>query len=226
MDFTVDKRGNYKKRDMEKVTQRLINEAQTATSALIQHLNRKDAIRSAKVIGTKIMEGLHASKAVEMLGVEPQSVNVPAVKANPEMQKALEAQTRGTAHGLPPAALSATAILFAALITYSLRLRIWIFIAAASLILVLQNYDALAFMSLTPPWAIALIIAFVLAGRAYIKGTSSGTPLPKSLLTILLICVPLLASGAWFHGNKAHFQRLCRDAVFVHENSDWKSRFK
>ncbi|MCP4148400.1 MAG: membrane protease subunit, stomatin/prohibitin [bacterium] len=94
LDFTVDLRGNYKKRDIEKVKQRLINEAQTATSAFIQGQNLKDAIRSAKEIGTKIMDGLKASKAVEMLGVEPLSVNVLAVKATPEMQKALEAQTR------------------------------------------------------------------------------------------------------------------------------------
>lgn len=94
LDFTVDDRGNYKKTDIEKLTQRLISEAQTATSAFIQGLTLKDSLRSAKRIEVKIMEGLQSSKAVEMLGVEILAVNVLAVKATPEMGKALEAQTR------------------------------------------------------------------------------------------------------------------------------------
>ncbi len=94
LDFTVDDRGNYKKKDIEKLNQRLISEAQTATSAFIQGLTLKDSLRSAKRIEEKIVEGLKSSKAVAMLGVELLSVNVTAVRATPEMDKALEAHTR------------------------------------------------------------------------------------------------------------------------------------
>ena len=94
LDFTVDERGVYKKKDIEKLDQRLISEAQTATSAFIRGLTLKNSLRSAQKIEEKIIDGLKSSKAVEMLGVEPLSVNVLAIKATPEMERALEAQTR------------------------------------------------------------------------------------------------------------------------------------
>lgn len=94
LDFTVDEKGNYKKSDIEKLNQRLISEAQTATAAFIQGLTLKDSLRSAQRIEAKIMEGVKASRAVEMLGVEILRVNVLGVHATPEMGKALEAHTR------------------------------------------------------------------------------------------------------------------------------------
>lgn len=94
LDFSVDRRGNSKSNDAEKITQRLTNEAQTATSAYIHGLQLTEAIRSAPAIEKTIMEGIKESEAVKMLGIEPLSVNVIAIKASPEMEKALEAKTR------------------------------------------------------------------------------------------------------------------------------------
>jgi hypothetical protein len=94
LDFSVDEKGLYKKKDHEKLNQRLVNEAQTATSAYIQSLTLKESIRSAKKIEEKIVEGLRASNAVSILGITPLSVNILAVKATPEMERALEAETR------------------------------------------------------------------------------------------------------------------------------------
>lgn len=85
LDFTVDADGNYKKEDGEKLKQRLINEAQTATLSYIQSLQLKDAIINAKTIEQKIQEGLRVSEAVMLLGVEVLAVNVVAVKPSPEM---------------------------------------------------------------------------------------------------------------------------------------------
>ena len=94
LDFTVDGRGIYKKNEIEKLNQRLINEAQTATSSFIHSLGLKEAIRSAKSIEAKIAEGLRASEAIAVLGVEVLSVNILAVRATPEMERALETETR------------------------------------------------------------------------------------------------------------------------------------
>lgn len=94
LDFTVDEKGRYKKNDIEKLNQRIINEAQTATSAFISELNLKNAIRSAKSIEEKILQGLTASAAIAMLGIEILGSNILAIKANPEMARALEAETR------------------------------------------------------------------------------------------------------------------------------------
>jgi len=94
LDFTVDNNGQYNKDHYEKFKQRLINESQTATSAFIQNTELKNALRSAKNIEHQIFEGLKNSKAVQLLGIEPVSVNIIAVKPDPKTEKALEAATR------------------------------------------------------------------------------------------------------------------------------------
>lgn len=94
LDFTVDAQGIYKKDESEKLTQRIINEAQTATSALIHSLPLKEALRSAKAFEEKISGGLKSAGAVLALGLDILSVNVLAVKATPEMERALETETR------------------------------------------------------------------------------------------------------------------------------------
>tara|TARA_R110001592_G_scaffold30066_3_gene108111 strand:+ start:308 stop:1330 length:1023 start_codon:yes stop_codon:yes gene_type:complete len=94
LDFTVQDNGNYKKNDIEKLSQRIINEAQTATSAYIHGIKLKEAIRSAKAIEQNITEGLKASPAIGMLGIEILGANILAIQATPEMARALETETR------------------------------------------------------------------------------------------------------------------------------------
>jgi regulator of protease activity HflC (stomatin/prohibitin superfamily) len=94
LDFTLDSNHNYKDDNFEKLNQRLNNEAQTSTSKYLQGLSMREAIRSAKVIGEKILEGLRSSNSVNLLGVDIISVDVLAVKPSPEMAKALETETR------------------------------------------------------------------------------------------------------------------------------------
>lgn len=94
LDFTVNDHGGYKKNDIEKLNQRIINEAQTATSSYIHGIKLKDAIRSAKHIEEKILEGLRSSAAIGMLGIEILGANILAIQASPEMARALETETR------------------------------------------------------------------------------------------------------------------------------------
>ncbi len=94
LDFTVTDAGIYKKNDIEKLNQRIINEAQTSTSSFIHNIGLKEAIRSAKEIEYRILEGLKSSDAINMLGIEILGANVLAVQATPEMTKALETETR------------------------------------------------------------------------------------------------------------------------------------
>ncbi|MBK5721426.1 hypothetical protein JGH11_11130 [Dysgonomonas sp. Marseille-P4677] len=94
LDFTVTDAGTYKKNDIEKLNQRIINEAQTSTSSFIHNIGLKEAIRSAKEIEHRILEGLKYSDAINMLGIEILGANVLAVQATPEMAKALETETR------------------------------------------------------------------------------------------------------------------------------------
>lgn len=94
LDFTVQDNGQYKKNDIEKLNQRIINEAQTATSAYIHGIKLKEAIRSAKGIEENITEGLRSSTAIGMLGIEILGANILAIQATPEMARALETETR------------------------------------------------------------------------------------------------------------------------------------
>ena len=94
LDFTVQDNGQYKKNDIEKLNQRLINEAQTATSSFIHGIKLKEAIRSAKTIEESIIEGLKNSTAINMLGIEILGANILAISATPEMSRALETETR------------------------------------------------------------------------------------------------------------------------------------
>jgi len=57
-------------------------------------LGLKEAIRSAKPVEHKITDGLINSTAIKMLGIEILSINILAIKATPEMERALETETR------------------------------------------------------------------------------------------------------------------------------------
>lgn len=94
LDFTVNGSGQYKKSDIEKLNQRIVNEAQTATSSFIHGIKLKEGIRSAKSIENKILEGLKTSEAIGMLGIEILGANILAIQASPEMARALETETR------------------------------------------------------------------------------------------------------------------------------------
>lgn len=94
LNFTVNDNGMYKKNDIEKLNQRIVNEAQTATSAYIHNIKLKDAIRSAKAIEDNIKEGLRSSAAIGMLGIEILGASILGISATPEMARALETETR------------------------------------------------------------------------------------------------------------------------------------
>ena len=94
LDFTVDKKKQYLKNDHEKIEQRIINEAQTASATLIQQLALKSALRSLNGLESDILKHLQQSNTITMLGLEVLSVNMLGITPNPEMARALEAQTR------------------------------------------------------------------------------------------------------------------------------------
>jgi len=93
-DFTISNEVWLDQENFETLNQRLNNEAQTATSAFIQSLVLKDALRSAKAISERIGTGVQTSEAIKLLGVKIISVDVLAVRPTPEMAKALETETR------------------------------------------------------------------------------------------------------------------------------------
>lgn len=94
LDYTVDRNGQYKTDDFEKLSQRLVNEAQTYTTAFVQQLHLKEVLRKAKDVEQRIAAGLRESAVVSQLGISLVSLNVLAIAATPEMARALEAEAR------------------------------------------------------------------------------------------------------------------------------------
>lgn len=94
LDFTIDDDGKYKKNDIEKLNQRIINKAQTSISSYINGIGLKEALCAAVEIEKRILNGLKSSPSISMLGIDILGVNILAVKATPEMTKALETETR------------------------------------------------------------------------------------------------------------------------------------
>lgn len=94
LDFTVDNKGNLRNNDIEKLHQRLVNEARTTTSAFIKSLDLKSAIVSLKEVEQIIREGMEQSDVVKMLGINVLGIDVLEVSPSADMQRFLETQTR------------------------------------------------------------------------------------------------------------------------------------
>ena len=94
LDFTINDNGDYEKKDIEKLHQRIINEAQTITASFVHGITLKEAIRSAKTVEEKILGGIKSASAINILGIEIIGANILAIKATPEMTRALETETR------------------------------------------------------------------------------------------------------------------------------------
>lgn len=94
LDFTVNEKGQYKRNDLEKLNQRTINEAQTAVSNLVNQMDLSKALKSAAELEQQLRKGLVDSPMVQLLGLKILGVNVLAIRAVPEMARALETETR------------------------------------------------------------------------------------------------------------------------------------
>jgi regulator of protease activity HflC (stomatin/prohibitin superfamily) len=94
LDFSVDAQGSFVSDDPELVPERLVQAAQVLTRAVVQRMRLREAIVSSDAIVSEVRAGLDDSGAVEMLGVEILALSILSVSPNPEMARALEAETR------------------------------------------------------------------------------------------------------------------------------------
>jgi hypothetical protein len=94
LDFSVNEKGQLKSNDHEKLNDRIINEAKTATLSHIRKLDLTAAINSSDQLEKIITASLNSSNTIASLGIEPLSINILAIKANPETSRALEAKAR------------------------------------------------------------------------------------------------------------------------------------
>ncbi|MEO8495732.1 MAG: SPFH domain-containing protein [Planctomycetota bacterium] len=94
LDFSVDASGRYLSDDPSKLNDRLIHATQILARAFTQKQALRQLLVSSDELVGRILEGLKASEAVGMLGVEVLGLSILSIKAMPEMAKALQAAAR------------------------------------------------------------------------------------------------------------------------------------
>lgn len=94
-DFTVNaKTRQYASKDMEKLVQRVVNTVQANTRNGVNAFSLEDALIQVKELSAVVLERVRNDDSLRSAGIIVESLHFNAVKATPEMQKALEADYR------------------------------------------------------------------------------------------------------------------------------------
>jgi regulator of protease activity HflC (stomatin/prohibitin superfamily) len=94
LDFSVNSNGRYRSSDPDKLSDRLIATAQVLTSAVTQTLPLRRALTAFEPLRKAVLDGMRTTETITMLGLEILDVAIAAIKPDPDVGKALEAQTR------------------------------------------------------------------------------------------------------------------------------------
>ena len=94
LDYTVDIKGRYVSDDPSKVSERLVQAAQTGARQFIQSRPLRDVLISSSTLVEAMTTALGKATNVTQLGIEILDVAISSIKADPEMSKALQAESR------------------------------------------------------------------------------------------------------------------------------------
>jgi regulator of protease activity HflC (stomatin/prohibitin superfamily) len=94
LNFTFSPGHGYLSDDPSKLSERLLNLAQTVTHGLVLPLTLPQTLVSADVLGSGMLSKIRASEVLSLHGVEVLTLSILSVKPTPDMAKALEAETR------------------------------------------------------------------------------------------------------------------------------------
>jgi regulator of protease activity HflC (stomatin/prohibitin superfamily) len=94
LDYSVDVRKRYQSDDPTKLSERLVQAAQTGARSYIQSRPLRDVLVSSGELVQAIATALRNAETVVQLGVEVLDVALASLKPEPEMGKALQAQAR------------------------------------------------------------------------------------------------------------------------------------
>jgi len=99
LDFTVGPRTHfYKSEDPQQLVQRVVNSVQAHTRSEVSQRSLEDALGEVKDLASVVFDKVAAAPELKALGIELEGLHFTAVKATPEMQKALEADYRESLH--------------------------------------------------------------------------------------------------------------------------------
>ena len=99
LDFTVvPKTHSYKTEDPHQLVQRVVNSVQAHARSEVSQRPLEDALSEVKDLATVVFEKVAEAPELKALGIELEGLHFTAVRATPEMQKALEADYRESLH--------------------------------------------------------------------------------------------------------------------------------
>lgn len=91
-------RGDYRSDDPDKLIQRVVNSVQAYTRSEVSQLSLEAALTQVKDLASMVFEKVTTSTDFAGFGLALESLHFTAIKATPEMQKALEADYREGLH--------------------------------------------------------------------------------------------------------------------------------
>lgn len=95
LNFTINPRTReYRSEDPAKLNQRIVNVVQMHTRKELQQLALEEALRSSENLARTVLARIQEEQVLSAMGVECMSLFFTAIKATPEMTKALEAEYR------------------------------------------------------------------------------------------------------------------------------------
>lgn len=97
LDFTVDAvTGAYRSEDPAKLVERIVNPTQARARGVVRTWTLEETLDRAQVLAETVTEKLVGEAALADLGVVVDGVYIVGIRAQPEVQKALEAKYRET----------------------------------------------------------------------------------------------------------------------------------
>lgn len=97
LDFSINPKNRiYITKDPEKLNTRLVSTIQMITREEVQHLSLEEVLTKSQILLKKIFEIVQKNEVFSSLGIEIVNIYFTAVKPNPEISKALEADYRET----------------------------------------------------------------------------------------------------------------------------------
>lgn len=94
LDYSTDVRGRYVSDDPDSLRDRLVRLLQVESHEYVRAQELEGFLRSGAALGSSLMATMAASEIPLTLGLVVESLDILSIKATPEMQSALQAETR------------------------------------------------------------------------------------------------------------------------------------
>lgn len=94
MDFSMTRGGRYASSDPDRLNDRLVATARVLTSGMTMKMPLRDLLTAYETLRAHALEGMRKSETVTSIGLEVLDLTISVIRPDPEVAKALEAQTR------------------------------------------------------------------------------------------------------------------------------------